>query len=165
LELELKVPQELLFLLLRDKRRRLVDPNAQVVLPASNLTVQLLIVNLLVDRLRVGEVVCQWVLHELLNEMLVIIEDSLGEFESHGLLPYQCGHLVSLRLEYADELHGVVQASQYQRDRYVSQENRQLNRLDYLLPLGKKKRLILLMDPFLQFERVEVIGHSLHEIK
>ena len=112
MQLELKVPQELLFLLLRDKRRRLADPNAQVVLPASNLTVQLLIVDLLFDRLRVGEVVCQWVLHELLNEMLVIIEDSLSEFESHGLLPDQCGHLISLSLEYADELHGVVQASQ-----------------------------------------------------
>jgi hypothetical protein len=36
---------------------------------------------------------------------------------------------------------------------------------DYLLPLGKKKRLILLMDPLLQLERVEVIGHSLQEIQ
>jgi hypothetical protein len=84
---------------------------------------QLLVVDLLIDRLRVGEVVCLRVKHELLNEMLVIIEDSLGEFESHGLLPYQCGHLISLCLEYADELHGVMQASQYQRDRDVSQEN------------------------------------------
>ena len=73
---------------------------------------QLLVVNLLLDRVRVFSQ-WWWFLHELLNEMLVIIKDSLGEFESHGFLPDQCGHLISLCLEYADELHGVMQASQY----------------------------------------------------